>query len=151
MLGELIIDDQPLSPRERSVLAGLVLAADEGLDAGELAEAVWRHARPTTWPKQLQASIGIIRQRLGAGAIATMRGGYRLVVDRETIDADRFERLVVDARRHLVADDPARAADLLERATRLWRGRPYADLADWPRATDEAADSTRCGEWPTRT
>ena len=138
MLGDLTIDGGQLSPKERSLLAVLVLRAGNVVTPPELADAVWRDDPPTTWPKQVQAFVVHIRRALGAASIATTRGGYRLRVDPDAIDAVRYERLIDSARLHRANDDPARAIDMLERADSLWSGVPYSDLGDWPPAVAEA-------------
>ena len=70
--------------------------------------------------------------------IATTRGGYRLRVDPDSIDAVRYERLIESARDHRANGDPLRAIDVLERAASLWSGVPYSDLGEWPPAIAEA-------------
>ncbi len=62
VLGPLLTDGGPLSPRERSVLSALILRAGFPVSADELADAVWGDEPPGTWPKQLQASIGRLRR-----------------------------------------------------------------------------------------
>ena len=50
------------------------------------------------------------------------RRGYRLVVDDESVDLLRFERLVESAR----ALEPVERAERLREALALWRGEPLA-------------------------
>lgn len=138
MLGDLTIDGGRLSPKERSLLAALVLRAGNVVTPSELADAVWSDEPPSTWPKQVQAYVVQVRRALGSTSIATTRAGYRLRVDPESIDAIRYERLVQSARIHRANGDPTRAIDLLERASALWSGVPYSDLGDWPAAIAEA-------------
>ena len=143
MLGDLTIDGGRLSPKERSLLAALVLRAGNVVTPPELADAVWGDEPPSTWPKQVQAFVVRIRRALGSTSIATTRGGYRLRVDPDSIDAVRYERLIESAGLHRANGDPARAIDVLERAASLWSGMPYSDLGEWPAAVAEAA---RLGE-----
>lgn len=138
MLGDLTIDGGRLSPKERSLLAALVLRAGNVVTPPELADAVWRDEPPGTWRKQVQAFVVQVRRALGSTSIATTRGGYRLRVDPDSIDASRYERLIESARIHRANGDPARAIDVLERADSLWSGTPYSDLGDWPAAIAEA-------------
>ncbi|GAA1061061.1 hypothetical protein GCM10009573_24880 [Agromyces bracchium] len=138
VLGDLTTDGGRLSPKERSLLAVLVLRSGTVVSPSELADAVWGDDLPATWRKQLQAFVVQIRRALGTTAVATLRTGYRLRVDSESIDAARFERYLADAAAHRATGDPARAVDLTERALSLWTGTPYADLADWPAAVAEA-------------
>ena len=78
----------------------------------------------------------------GRGLITTEAGGYSLRIEPDAIDATRFERLASEGHEHL-ADEPAIAAAGLHGALALWRGDPFADLADFaflPRARIGAAD-----------
>jgi len=138
VLGDLTIDGGRLSPKERSLLAALVLRAGNVVTPPELADAVWSDELPSTWPKQVQAFVVQIRRALGSTSIATTRGGYRLRVDPDSIDAVRYERLIESAGVHRANGDPARAVDVLERAASLWSGVPYSDLGEWPAAIAEA-------------
>ncbi|WP_165314373.1 BTAD domain-containing putative transcriptional regulator [Agromyces protaetiae] len=137
VLGPLVVDGGPISPRERSALAALVLAGGV-VSADELGDAVWGDAPPPTWSKQVQIAIGRLRRHPGVPAIETAGGGYRAVVSRDDVDAARFERDVGAGIDHLRDGAPDRAVAAFERALALWRGRPYADLADWPPAIAEA-------------
>lgn len=137
VFGPLTLEGVSLSPRERTVLSALVLRAGRPVTTDELAEALWGDELPGTWPKQLQASIGRLRNAIGRNAVETAPGAYVLRIDPESIDAERFERLAASARQHL-EDDPARALDSAERALALWRGTPYVDLPSWPPALVES-------------
>lgn len=137
VFGPLTLEGVTISPRDRAVLAALVLRAGRPVTTDELAEALWGDDPPGTWPKQLQASIGRLRTALGRDAVATSPGAYALRIDPDTVDAERFERHAASARHHL-DEDPARALDAAERALDLWRGTPYADLAAWPPAVVES-------------
>ncbi|MEJ3404050.1 BTAD domain-containing putative transcriptional regulator [Rathayibacter sp. YIM 133350] len=138
VLGPLIAGEASLSPRERSVLAALVVRAPESIDAATLSDAVWGAEPPATWAQQVKTSIAQIRRALGAGAVRTDAVGYALGLDAESIDARRFERLVAAARSHAAYGEADRAADALDRALALWHGRAFADLASWEPATAEA-------------
>ncbi|MFE6967591.1 BTAD domain-containing putative transcriptional regulator [Agromyces sp. NPDC057679] len=138
VLGDLTIDGGRLSPKERSLLAALVLRTGNVVAPSELADAVWGDAVPVTWRKQLQAFVGHVRRALGSSSVATDRTGYRLRVDPDTIDAARFEHLLDEGALHRASGDPARAIDVIGRALSLWSGTPYADLGEWPPALAEA-------------
>jgi DNA-binding SARP family transcriptional activator/outer membrane protein assembly factor BamB len=137
VFGPLTLEGVTLSPRERSVLAALVLRAGRHVTTDELADALWGDDPPGTWAKQLQASVGRVRNAIGRDAIETTPGAYLLRIDPESIDVQRFEQHAASARLHLEVD-PARALDAAERALALWRGSPYADLASWPPALVES-------------
>ena len=76
----------------------------------------------------LQALVARLRRALGSDVVATVPGGYRLTVDRQDVDALRFESLVAAAR----GLDPAQARPLLVEATELWRGPALADVRRLP-------------------
>jgi DNA-binding SARP family transcriptional activator/outer membrane protein assembly factor BamB len=139
VLGDLTIDSGRLSPKERSLLAVLVLRSGSVVSPSELADGVWGDDVPATWRKQVQAFVVHVRRTLGSTAIGTTRIGYQLRVDADAIDAVRFEGLLDAAATHRTNGDPQRAVDLSERALALWGGRPYSDLGEWPPAVIEAA------------
>jgi DNA-binding SARP family transcriptional activator len=72
-------------------------------------------------------------------ALVTEGGGYRLRLPVDAIDAARFESLAAEGRRLLDAGREADAARTLREALALWRGSPYADVADEPFVRAEAA------------
>ena len=80
----------------------------------------------------------------GAGdRIETAGTGYRFRLDRDELDAARFEDLVAEARTAAAEANHERAGQLLDEALGLWGGRPYDEFADeeWARA-----EVTRLGE-----
>ncbi len=129
----------PLSPRERAVLAALILRAPAPMSGAELADAHWGERLPETWAQQVKTSINRIRSRIGAMAIQTTAGGYRFALNPESVDAVRFEQLVAAARGQAIRGELARAIDTYRRGLALWRGAPYPDLADWEPGRAEAA------------
>ncbi|WP_281896281.1 BTAD domain-containing putative transcriptional regulator [Micromonospora humidisoli] len=68
--------------------------------------------------------------------LLTRSPGYRLVVDPESVDLHRFQRLAEAGNRRLRAGSPEAAAVALRNALSLWRGPALADLAEagivWP-------------------
>ena len=138
VLGPLKVDGAALSPRERAVLSALLVRGGTTVSTGELADAVWNDDVPTTWRKQLQAAISILRRTLGARAIVTEAGGYRTALPPDEVDSSRFALLIERARELAAAGEADRAVDVYRRAFELWRGAPYPDLMDWPDAAAEA-------------
>src|SRR3954469_14091884 len=121
--------------KELWVLAYLLAHAGRAVSAEEIVTAVWGEDAPPSAGKSLQVRISHLRHDLQGddAEIVGDGGGYRLAVDREQIDAHRFERLVAEAARRPPADGLA----LYDRALGLVRGRPYADVADLDFATSE--------------
>jgi DNA-binding SARP family transcriptional activator len=112
-------------PKQRAVLAVLLLNANEVVSVDRLIDDVWGSTPPKSVHSHIQNCISRLRQSLGREAIETRAPGYLLRADDEAIDARRFER-AVEAVEEL--DTAARAAALRE-ALALWRGSPLADLA----------------------
>jgi WD40 repeat protein/DNA-binding SARP family transcriptional activator len=116
-------------PKQRLVLAHLLLHANRTVTAGHLAEEIWGEEPPPTARGTLQAYISHLRKVLGTDRIVSQGQGYRLRAEPDELDGWRFEALARQARSVLAAD-PQRAAALLGEALTLWRGPPFADLAE---------------------
>ncbi|WP_086692554.1 AfsR/SARP family transcriptional regulator [Streptomyces recifensis] len=127
--------------RLRALLTVLALRAGRTVPAGVLVDEVWGAAPPADAPGALQALVGRLRRALGADAVASVDGGYRLTAAPDDVDLARFDRLTGDGRRALDDADPAKAAALLDDALALWRGPVLADLPD--RTADAARWETR--------
>jgi predicted ATPase/DNA-binding SARP family transcriptional activator len=126
--------------KERALLADLLVHAGRVVPADRLVEDLWGEEPPGNPANTLQGRVSALRRALGpgAGVLVTSPPGYRLAVDREGVDAARFEALVAEAEAAAPADRP-RAARLLEAALGLWRGPALAEFADQPWAQAEAA------------
>lgn len=138
VLGSLIVDGGPISPRERTVLAVLVMRAGIAVAPEAIADAVWGEHPPATWSKQVQIAIARLRRHAGAPPIATVADGYLVDLGADELDASQFERFVAEGEAHESAGEPDRADAAFGRSLGLWRGRAYADLPDWPPAIAEA-------------
>ncbi|GAA3163775.1 hypothetical protein GCM10010531_14800 [Blastococcus jejuensis] len=147
LLGQLTAssDGVPLDlggPRQRAVLAVLLLAKGEIVPAERLAESVWPGPAPADTAGALQAYVSHLRRRLQPGSAARTRSavivsegrGYAVRLPRDAVDAWRFEQLLQEASTEA---DPARIAQLLAEAIGLWRGPALADYADEPWAEAE--------------
>ncbi|MGW0610149.1 BTAD domain-containing putative transcriptional regulator [Streptomyces sp. NPDC002788] len=122
--------------RLRALLTVLALRAGRTVPVGMLVDEVWGGDPPADAPGALQALIGRLRRALGADAVASVDGGYRLTAAPDDIDLHRFERLAGEGLRALADGDPAKAAVVLDDALALWRGPVLTDLPD---RTAEAA------------
>ncbi|MEV7283637.1 BTAD domain-containing putative transcriptional regulator [Streptomyces sp. NPDC093252] len=125
-------------PRLRALLTALALRSGRILPVTSLVDQVWDGDPPADAPAALQALIGRLRRALGASAVESAAGGYRLAATPDDIDLHRFERLTDEGRRALADGDPAKAADLLDDALALWQGPALADLPD------RSAHAARC-------
>jgi basic membrane lipoprotein Med (substrate-binding protein (PBP1-ABC) superfamily)/DNA-binding SARP family transcriptional activator len=133
---EVVADGRPLElgpPKQRAVLAVLLLHANQLVTTERLVEHVWEDAPPRTASHSVQVYVSDLRRRFGdAGApdvISTRGPGYVLHADEETLDAHRFERLVAMGSGLVHDGDAEGGAHALEAALRLLRGPPLADLA----------------------
>ncbi len=112
-----------------------------------LAEDVWAGHPPEGWVTTVQIYVSHLRQALepdrargAAGEVLVTRNhGYLLRVDRERLDAARFEDGFMVGRAALEAGRYAEAADTLRTALGLWRSGVLADLADYAFTRPEAA------------
>jgi DNA-binding SARP family transcriptional activator len=147
LLGQLTAayDDAPLDlggPRQRAVLALLLLAKGEIVPAEKLAESVWPQKAPVDSAGALQAYVSHLRRRLQPGSAARARSGvivsegrgYAVRLPRDAVDAWLFEQHLQQA---AAEPDPGRIVQLLEAALALWRGPALADYADEPWAEAE--------------
>ncbi len=117
-------------PKQRAVLAMLLLRANQPVSAEQLAQALWGDEAPAGAVRTVQVHVSRLRKALGDGDIVTTTpGGYCLHVEPGELDAERFERLVDDGRSALRDGRPDDAAGVLGEALTLWRGSPLADFA----------------------
>jgi YVTN family beta-propeller protein len=134
-------------PRQRAVLALLLLEANRVVSMDRLAEEVWGGQPPEGWATTLQTYVFHLRRALEpdrargvAGEVLVTRGpGYLLCMDREHLDAARFQDGFTAGRAALEAGRYAEAAGTLRQALDLWRSRVLADLADYAFTRPEAA------------
>ncbi|MFE0515080.1 BTAD domain-containing putative transcriptional regulator [Streptomyces sp. NPDC058964] len=122
--------------RLRALLTVLALRPGRTVPASLLVDEVWHGDPPVDAAGALQALVGRLRRALGADAVASAEGGYRLAAAPDDIDLHRFERLTGDGLRALADADPAKAAATLDDALALWHDPALADL---PGRTAEAA------------
>ncbi|MEW2252358.1 BTAD domain-containing putative transcriptional regulator [Streptomyces sp. NPDC006975] len=128
--------------RLRALLTVLALRPGRTVPAALLVDEVWAGDPPADAPGALQALVGRLRRALGAGAVASVDGGYRLAAAPDDVDLHRFERLTGDGLRALADGDAAKAAAVLDDALALWQGPALADLPD--RTAEAARWETRC-------
>ena len=117
-------------PRPRAVLAVLLLHADQVVPTSRLIDEVWADDPPDTAANVLQGYVSQLRKELGRDTIETREPGYLLRVDHDSLDLQRFERLVSDGVELLERGRADDAAVLLQESLALWRGPALADVAD---------------------
>ncbi|MGK3200255.1 BTAD domain-containing putative transcriptional regulator [Amycolatopsis sp. MEPSY49] len=125
------------SERQRALLAALLLAPGVVCPPHRLIELIWGESPPRSAAANLRTHVGQLRRQLttldgGARRIHARAGGYSIEVRPDELDVDRFDGLATAGQRALVDGDDERAAEILRRATALWRGRPLANLPVTP-------------------
>ncbi len=121
--------------KPRSLLALLLLHANEVVSADRLIDQLWGDEPPATAAKSVQVHVSRLRKELGEGRLVTRAPGYLLQVEPSELDLARFEQLLGDAR----GTDPENARQKLRQALALWRGNALADLEYEPFAQIEIA------------
>ena len=124
--------DIPLGgPKQRAVLALLLVDAGRTVPAGRLIEDLWRGRAPPGAAKTLRSYVSRLRAALQPEApLAARGGGYAINVDFGRLDARRFEWLVAEGQAAADRDEAAAAANRFREALALWRGRALADVLD---------------------
>ncbi|RSM77670.1 transcriptional regulator [Kibdelosporangium aridum] len=113
----------------RRLLAALVAAGGQVVADDRLAELVWGARPPAKAAATLQVYVSRLRRALGPEGrdlLARDGLGYRFDAARASVDASRFVELIEAGR----GSSPDEAQHGLAEALELWRGQPYADLAE---------------------
>ncbi|SDR98112.1 BTAD domain-containing putative transcriptional regulator [Microlunatus soli] len=119
--------------RLRALLIRLAVDAPRAVSSSELVDTIWADEPPAEAANALQSLVSRLRRALGgSSSVLAEATGYRLAVQRDAIDANRFAALVDDARRLLRDDQPQAAVDACAAALDLWRGEPLAEAGDAP-------------------
>src|SRR6266566_1037610 len=119
-LGSLEVVDSGISlplgpPKQRGLLAVLLLRAGEPVSADVLIDALWSDDPPASAATSLQGYVSQLRKLLGPDVIHTEGGGYRLDVAADAVDTSRFERLISQGTAALDAGRCEIAADTLRK------------------------------------
>ncbi len=132
VLGPLEVDGVAAlgGPRQRALLARLLLSADEPVPVQELVDAVWDEHPPAGAARSLEVYASRLRGLIShTGAAIVRRGeGYELALGAVPLDARVFGRLADAGRSALAAGDAAEARSRLADALALWRGPAVADV-----------------------
>ncbi len=125
--------------RQRTVLADLLLHANEVVPSEQLLVDLWGEDSPPSAANALQAAISRLRRVLPPGRLITTAPGYALRIFPEELDVKQFEQLISEGRDALAARAAAEAARTLGQALSLWQGPPLADFRYEPFAQTEIA------------
>lgn len=119
-------------PKQRALLAILLLHAGEIVPADRLIDLLWGEHPPRTAAHSIQIYVSELRKAIealgGKRILLTRPPGYQLDADPATIDARQFERQVEEGTRKLREGDPAGGAMELRAALRLWQGPALSDF-----------------------
>ncbi len=126
------------SPRQRQLLAQLVVHAGHVVAVDALVDGLWGGAPPRTAAHTVQGLVSRLRTALGPGAIVARPPGYVLVLDEVDLDREHFERVVARARALAGSGDAEQAVQTFDAALGWWRGRAYEEVADCPFARGDA-------------
>jgi DNA-binding SARP family transcriptional activator/tetratricopeptide (TPR) repeat protein/transcriptional regulator with XRE-family HTH domain len=123
------------APKQRTLLAVLLLHANRAVGVDLLVEALWGERPPVLAMGGLRTYVSGLRRTLGMGGteaaprIAAHPGGYQLEVPVQELDLLLSNRCAGEGQRALADGKTALAAAQLGRALGLWRGRAFEDVA----------------------
>jgi DNA-binding SARP family transcriptional activator len=129
----------PAAHKPWALLGILLLHRGQAVPLERLVDELWGERPPATAAKILQVYISQLRKLLGEGVLETRGRGYALLIEREQVDAGRFERMLDEGTEHLAGERVREAAAVLSDAIGLWRGPALADFACEPWAQAEIA------------
>jgi DNA-binding SARP family transcriptional activator len=141
--GETVVDIGP--PKQRVVLAALLLGAGRVVSVDRLIESVWEKDAPAGATANVQVYVSNLRRALrGAGAsvaspIVRQPPGYFLDVGSDDLDVTVFTRHCVAAAKAVEDCRWQEALDAADEALSLWRGPFLDDVGDEPWVLADAA------------
>jgi len=116
---------------QRTVLAELLLAANQVVSVDRIAETLWAAGPPPSAQVTIRNYVKRLRRALGEDGqarITAQPGGYLITVGAQELDLTRFEALLASARAAAAGESWDEAAAQARAALALWRGRPLADV-----------------------
>ena len=117
------------APRLRTLLAALLVNANQTTSAAELVQWLWDGEPPAHPQRALHSAVSRLRGLIGPElGLRHQAGGYRLEVDPGGLDLCRFRELTA-----------AGTADGLAEALRLWQGEPLTGAHDSAVVRDKRA------------
>ena len=117
-------------PRQRVLLAVLLLHANRPVPADTLAELVWDGQPPAGYAVTLRSHVRRLRRTLGPGAaqLRTREPGYLIQLAGADLDVLQFEALCQDTAAALRAAQWPASSGAAAQALRLWRAEPLLDV-----------------------
>jgi DNA-binding SARP family transcriptional activator len=115
--------------KPRTLLAVLLLHANEVVPADRLIDELWGEDSPEDAAAALRVNVSRLRKALPEDVLKTRSSGYFIRVESDALDVHSFERLVDEGRSLLGRGLAAEASERLRGAMSLWRGPALADFA----------------------
>jgi DNA-binding response OmpR family regulator len=136
--------DVPIrAARVRRLLGLLLLHRGRVVSVDRLVDEIWDNDPPDSALAALRVHVSRLRKMLASAGLGTMLvtrpTGYLLDVDAESVDADRFEVVVNQARELAAAGDAHGAVVRFRQALSMWRGSALAGVASSTYVEAEAA------------
>ncbi|WP_067677069.1 AfsR/SARP family transcriptional regulator [Nocardia miyunensis] len=117
------------TPKQREMLAALLLAGGRPLSIDQLIDAVWGVDVPKAPERSLWVYAARLRRAFGdADALISLNRGYRLDLAPGQLDLTAFEEAVASAGQARAAGDCLAAVGLWDRALSLCRAQPLLGL-----------------------
>jgi predicted ATPase/DNA-binding SARP family transcriptional activator len=140
----------------RTLLTTLLLRPGQTVSSDFLVEVLWGDDLPRNPANALQIQVSYLRKTLGsadpeaAAILETRAGGYALLVERDRVDAHRFEamtKLFASLDELLSVEALGTALAEVDEALGLWRGEALADVsgADFARGEIARLEELRWG------
>ncbi|NBH03075.1 BTAD domain-containing putative transcriptional regulator, partial [Amycolatopsis sp. SID8362] len=117
-------------PKQRTVLAALLLNANQVVSEDQLIELLWEDRPPASARGQLQVRVWELRKLLGREVIVRREPGYLIEVGPGELDTELFDDVAKDARRLIEGGEPRRGVERLRAVLELWQGPPLGGVTD---------------------
>ncbi|MDP3894862.1 BTAD domain-containing putative transcriptional regulator, partial [Nocardioides sp.] len=138
VLGPVLVRDggapvQLGGPRQRRLLATLLFHHHRPASVAALIDGVFGENPPRSAEGTLRTYVTRLRRSLPEGIeVVAGQQGYVLRAGDSAVDVTRFEAQVASGQHLGAHEEHAEAARVFAEALRLWRGRPFDDIADEP-------------------
>ncbi|GAA3434192.1 AfsR/SARP family transcriptional regulator [Kutzneria kofuensis] len=135
---------QLTSTRLKQVCAILLVDSPRVVDVGRIVAELWPAGPPKSALSTVHTYVYLVRKQLAEHVadvnklVATVSNGYAMTVDRQAVDAFRFEQCVRDGRVLLDAGRAADASAKFDKALAMWRGSALVDVRGGPLLDAEA-------------
>ncbi|MFK4222295.1 BTAD domain-containing putative transcriptional regulator [Streptomyces sp. NPDC019890] len=131
-------------PKQRAVLAMLLLGEGAQVPVDALVDAVWGTGSPGSAVSSLRTYVHRLRRLLGPLAILSVRDGYQMHTSPESLDLAAFRDLVARADRARRDGDVKTAARHLDDALAHWQGTALGGVrGEYAQAQRERLDRLR--------